>query len=134
MAFALTYHALRIVLTKDVFVCHPNKMAAIIKGEYGLTRVLIEHGLNVDTLLAKYGHLNWLDKANWGCNKNSHPTRKKSYLAPGGYKMTVHPLETVFYKPLWYENGRLLSEQYLNETIAYMEWALARKQSVDSIF
>jgi hypothetical protein len=129
MTFALTYRALEVVLANDVFKCHTNKNDSIMKGEYRLTRVLLEKRLNFDTLLAKYGDLNWLDKSNWGCNRNTHPTRFKTYFAPSGSLMTVYPLETVFYKPLWIEDGITLSEQYLNETIAYMNWALARKNS-----
>jgi hypothetical protein len=128
MAFALTYHALEVVLTRDVFICHMNKNLSILKGEYGLTRVLLEKQLNFDTLLAKYGSLNWLDKKNWRCNRNTHPTRLNTYVTPNDNLISVHPLETVFYKPLWIEDGIILSEQYLNETIAYMDWALARKK------
>jgi hypothetical protein len=127
MAFALTYRGLQAVLAYPIFVCHRSKQASVLKGEYGLTRALLKNGLNIDTLLLKYGSINWLDKKNWACNKNMHPTRKDTYIGVGDFKMTVHPLESVFYKPSWLENGILLSEQYLNETISYMDWAIKRK-------
>ncbi len=56
------------------------------------------------------------------------------YIGTYGQGMTVHPLEQVFYKPIWIQaghptdDGQLLSEAYLNETLTYMQWAVERRR------
>jgi hypothetical protein len=85
--------------------------------------------MNIDSLLLKYGDIDWRDKENWNCNNKTHPTRKGTY----GNGLTVHPLEQVFYKPIWLQaghptdDGQLVSEAYLNETLVYLEWAVERE-------
>jgi hypothetical protein len=106
-----------------VFKCHANKVNAIVDGEYGFSRVLLNHSLNLDTLLSKYGSVDWRNKSNWNCNGNRFADRHGTYEDG----MTVHPYETVFFKPLWLFNGHVLSEVYTNETFHYLDWAVKRK-------
>jgi hypothetical protein len=130
MAFAATYEAVKVASKSNVFSCHKTKYSAIHFGEYQFSQSLIENGMNIDSLLLMYGDLDWRDKENWSCNNKTHPTRKGTYKKG----LTVHPLEQVFYKPIWLQaghptdDGKLLSEAYLKETLTYLEWAAERKK------
>jgi hypothetical protein len=129
MAFAATYQAVVTGVNSNAFNCHKNRYDAIHSGEYAFSRSLLDNGMNIDSLLLKYGRVDWRDKQNWLCNNETHPTRKGTY----GNGMTVHPLEQVFYKPIWImsghatDDGKLISEAYLSDSFAYLEWALERK-------
>jgi hypothetical protein len=140
MAFAATYHAVEVALKQQtVFACHKSKFNAVVNGEYGFSRALLSANLNMDTLLMKYqSGVDWRDQRNWNCNGNMHPTRHRTYLADRGSaeethidekRLTVHPLETVFYKPIWIHRGKVESAAYVEETWAYLEWAWKQKFS-----
>jgi hypothetical protein len=132
MAFAATFKAVALGVSKHTFNCHTSKTDAIIKGEHGFSRALLEANMNFDTLLAKYARVDWrkITRHSLKCNKNIHPTRNSSYFAASGFRMTVHPFETIFYKPVWVSGGEqavIISEAYANETWEYLEWAVKRK-------
>jgi hypothetical protein len=132
MAFAATYEAVKMAHDDQVFRCHKNKVEVIHNGEYKFSLVLINKGMNLDSLLLKYGNVDWTNKSNWYCNRRKFPTRKGTY----DNGLTVHPLEQVFYKPIWIQaghptdDGKLISEAYLRETFTYLKWAVERKKSV----
>lgn len=85
----------------------------VVRGEYAISSILLEHGYNIDTLLLKYKGINWRDKANWKCNNNVHPSRVGMYDG-----ISQHPLETVFIKSSW---G--VGEPY---TSKYSSWIMAQ--------
>lgn len=37
-------------------------------GEYGITAALFDAGFTIDTLMSKYGAVDWTDRSNWNCN------------------------------------------------------------------
>jgi len=70
----------------------------VVLGEYGLTNVLMCHGYNIATLMARYRPgVDWRDDKHWGCNDNVHPSRHGTYDG-----ITMHPFETVFVKASWH--------------------------------
>jgi hypothetical protein len=122
-AFAATSYAVYLAWANGVFDCHQNKKDAIIEGEYGLSKLLLDNGLNIDSLLLKYGEIDWRKKENWNCNNNVHPTRRGSY----DDGMSVHPLEVVFHKPIWdLGSNKYLPSVYIKEVLTYMKWARNR--------
>lgn len=123
MAWAATFNALSVAWQSGVFRCFTSKTAAIVDGEYGLSRAVLAAGMNLDSLLLQYGHIDWRSSANWDCNNNVHPTRNGTY----GAGMSVHPLEVVFHKPSWMWDGEVFSTVYAGELRAYMNWALRRQ-------
>ena len=123
MAFAATSKAILIALRYNIFSCKKTKTDAILNGEYEFTNIILKNGMNIDTLLLKYGKIDWRKKKNWNCNNMAHPTRFKQYD-----EISVHPLEVIFHKPLWdIGNSTYLHDVYLNETKKYIKWARNRK-------
>ena len=130
MAFAATFEAIQVAWSaKTVFKCHESKEKAITDGEVGFSKVLLNNSMNLDTLLLKYADLDWRDPQNWNCNKYRIPVLNGKY----DDKMSVHPLETVFYKPLWLDHERVVSETYRKEVYAYLDW-LVNKKRQDRLF
>jgi hypothetical protein len=127
MAWAGTMQALDAAWQRGVFRCFTNKVDVIVDGEYGLSRAVLDAGMNLDALLLHYGPVDWRLEKNWDCNHNAHPSRQGSY-GPG---LSIHPLEVVFHKPVWrdLEGTEIHSTVYLRETRAYMEWAYRRRDA-----
>jgi hypothetical protein len=124
MAFAATLKAVQVAWsTGTVFACHKNKVDAIVNGEFGFSRALLNQSLNLDTLLSKYANIDWRNETYWNCNGNRFPDRKGTY----DDGITVHPYETIFYKPLWLFGGNVISEAYVKETYRYLDWAVKRR-------
>lgn len=122
MAFAASSYAVSLAFKNGVFDCKKNKVDAILTGEYKFSKVLLDNGLNIDSLLLKYGEIDWRKKENWECNNRLHPTRHNAYDG-----ISVNPLEVVFHKPLWDTgNDIYLHEVYYNETKKYLKWARSR--------
>jgi hypothetical protein len=70
-AFAIDAVGLKVVLAKGVFNLRTCKLCddgVVVGGEYGLSLALFEKGYTIDTLMAKYGNVDWLDQDNWNCN------------------------------------------------------------------
>jgi len=96
-AFAMSSRALKIVQTNGTsFRSHKNKQEAILAGEYNLTTVLLNHGVQIDSLLKAYDGIDWRDKHEWGCNGQRHPTRAGSYFGT-----SLNPMEVLFHKAHW---------------------------------
>lgn len=121
MAWAASMAALQVAEAAGVFRCFTSKHDAIVEGEYGLSRAVLSAGMNLDSLLLKYGSIDWRESRHWDCNRNRHPSRNNSYE-----NISVHPLEVVFHKPRWLWDGEALSDVYLNEVKQYMRWAAER--------
>jgi hypothetical protein len=123
-AFALSYEALNVVLTKgSSFQNHASKADAILDGEYALTDTVIQNGFSIDSLLKAYEKRDWLNKSGWNCNNFKHPSREGTYFG-----ISIHPLEVIFHKVSWGseanrgldapENRRVTGEA----TDLYMRW------------
>lgn len=98
-AFALSASALKFVRTFGTsFRTHENKKAAILDGEYNLTKVLMRGGFGIDTFLLAYQGVNWFDEAEWKCNRMRHPSRHATY-----HGISLSPLEVMFHKAVWGE-------------------------------
>lgn len=122
--FVTTPYITSNALKYKVFDCFTNKQDAIVKGEYGLSRLVLEMGYNMDSMLAKYGDIDWRNKSYWDCNEKKFPFLNKQY----GNNMDTHPFETVFHKPIWTSGDEIIADPYLNETYEYMKWARERKE------
>lgn len=133
---ALSYRGLLEAYKVGAFECHKTKIEAVEKGEYGLSKAIINAGLNIDSLLLKYSsQIDWRNKALWSSCQDS-PMYKNAYTDDNGRRLNVHPLETVFFKPTWLSVSKdplkpreVISEMYQNDTLAYMEWAIKRHMS-----
>ena len=79
-----------------IFYNHETKRDAVINGEYGLSRCIINNGFTIDCMLEKYKNINWYDGRNNFMNDNNHPSRKNSYF--GG---SIDPYEVIFHKWFW---------------------------------
>lgn len=125
MALAATRIAVLLAYENSVFSCKLDKSDAILSGEYNFSKVLLDNGYNIDSLLMKYGKIDWRKKEYWSCNNRMHPTRYKFYE-----NISVNPLEVVFHKPLWdIGNNNYLHDIYFNETIKYLKWARLRTKN-----
>ena len=100
-AFALSANALHTVLQHGTsFQQHSNKRAAILDGEFALTRTLMRHNISIDCLLLAYEGIDWFDKKNWDCNTLVYPSRESSYFGT-----SITPLEVIFHKMWWRSAG-----------------------------
>jgi hypothetical protein len=81
-----------------VFYQHATKRHAIIDGEYGLSKCILESGYSIDCMLPQYQGIDWLDPANHNKNNYRHPSRKNSF-----YGKSICPYDVVFHK--WYWHG-----------------------------
>jgi hypothetical protein len=70
-AFAIDGKGLQVLLARGVFATRTCKLCndgVVVMGEYGITVALFEKGYSIDTLMAKYGSVDWQDPINWKCN------------------------------------------------------------------
>lgn len=119
-SFALDREGLEVCLSAGtIFTNHPSKRDAIVHGEYGVSRAILDAGFTMDCLLYRYEGVNWRDPANWNLNNFKHPSRAGSYG-----NISVHPFEVVFHKPVWTYEGRITSEVSVPETYSYLNWRL----------
>lgn len=100
---------------ETVFCNHVDKKAAIIDGEYGLTKCIMKHGYTIDCMIQRYNGVDWYDKRNWNINNNKHPTRKNDYFGK-----SINPYEVIFHK--WYWEGKDLVnydivKHYVEQTV-----------------
>ena len=96
-AWATDQVGLQVLLDREtVFQSHPDKVSAILNGEYGMNIAIFKAGYTIDSLLLAYQGVDWTNRSNWGCNDNEHPSRSGTYFG-----VTQHPLETVFVKVEW---------------------------------
>lgn len=81
---------------RTIFCIHPTKEHAIVDGEYGISRAILEAGYSMDCMLYKYRNVDWRDEKNWTQNHNKHPSRQGSYDG-----ISIHPFEVIFHKWFW---------------------------------
>ncbi len=75
MAFAATLEAVQVAWHSGAFNCHKSKYNGIHEGEYTFSSSILKHGMNMDSLLLKYGQIDWRNETYWDCNDRVHPTR-----------------------------------------------------------
>ncbi|GAQ90930.1 hypothetical protein KFL_007030030 [Klebsormidium nitens] len=81
---------LGIMLEKGVLSCKQGWVDAIVTGELAASKVLLNEGYNIASLLTKYRGLDWRDRRNWDCN---------NLMNPIGYdEINAQPLEVMFVK------------------------------------
>jgi len=94
-AFAMSAESLRIVRKYGTsFRQHRNKTAAILDGEYALSKTIFDHRMTIDSLLFAYKGVVW--EPQMACNNLRHPSRHGAYFG-----MQMHPFETLFHKERW---------------------------------
>lgn len=95
-----------------------DKLDAIINGEYGLAKAMINASMGFDTLLYRYQGVDWLDRRNWDCNGNKFVGRNGGY--DGG---SIDPFEVIFFKRFWptlpYRDQAVVR---FEESARYMHW------------
>ena len=85
-----------ILRRSTVFQEHETKTDAILRGEYMMSRSVLEAGHNLASLQLAYKGVDWTDRANWHCNSHQFAARSGKYF--GG---SMHPFETLFHKAHW---------------------------------
>jgi len=111
------YHKIRILNdfgthTNTVWGKKYDKMDAIFTGEYGLSRILINNGYKVTSLLYDF---DCHDEKYWSINNNREPDRFNAFNG------TNIPLSTIFIKNLWrWENHYVGLPVLYNECINFM--------------
>jgi len=97
---------------KNIFCNHPNKHSAIVNGEYGLSKCILNNGYSLDCMLRKYQNIDWKDENNYNLNNNIHPSRNNSF-----YGKSINPYEVIFHKWYWKDSEKVnfnIIEQYVN--------------------
>jgi hypothetical protein len=99
--------------TNTVFGKKKDKTDAALTGEYGLSRILINNGYRVTSLL--YNHFDCHDPNKWKINGFKEPDRYKSF---NGKNV---PLNTIFIKNIWRSNDTYVSLPVLyNECLDFV--------------
>merc|ERR1711865_323224 len=109
--------------TGTVFQSHPDKLSAIINGEYGMNIAIFKAGYTIDSLLLAYQEMDWTNRSNWGCNDNEHPSRSGTYFG-----VTQHPLETVFVKVEWVHDDGTIDQIMPQYVDAYTSFSKRREE------
>jgi hypothetical protein len=97
---------------KTIFMNHNDKHSAIVNGEYGLSKCILDNGYTIDCMIRKYQGINWRNKNNYDLNEHLHPSRKNSF-----YGNSLNPYELIFYKWFWHNKPTVnfeIIEQYVN--------------------
>lgn len=97
---------------KTIFCNHPDKVSAIVNGEYGLSNCIFKHGYTIDCLLPEYQNIDWTNEKNYKFNNNIHPSRKNSF-----YGKSINPYDVIFHKWYWHGSENVnfdIIEQYVN--------------------
>lgn len=75
---------------------HDTKYAAIVEGEYGLSRCMLRHDRNIGCMLRRYEGIDWREKVHWHYNGYQHPSRAGSFFGS-----SIDPYEVIFHKWYW---------------------------------
>ena len=96
-----------------IFYNHSTKVAAIICGEYALSKCILENGYTIDCMIPKYQNTDWLNINSHSLNKNKHPSIKNSF-----YGGSINPYDVVFHKWHWHGEPKVNFEiirQYVDD-------------------
>lgn len=81
---------------RTIFIEHPDKVSAIVNGEYGLSNCILKNGYSIDCMLKPYQGINWKDSKNYNKNNNLFPSRRNSF-----YGYSINPYQVIFHKWHW---------------------------------
>jgi hypothetical protein len=110
--------------TNTVFGKKYNKQDAVLTGEYGLSRILINNGYKITSLLYDF---DCHDEKFWSINSNIEPDRYNKFNG------TNIPLSTIFIKHLWrWDNSYVSLPVLYNECMEYMFSKLNMKRLIYS--
>ncbi len=96
----------------NIFKNHQTKFGAVINGEYGTGRCILENGYNIDCMLNLYQNIDWRNKENWHKNNYKHPSRHNSF-----YGKSINPYEVIFHKWYWHEEENLVNFDLIDEYV-----------------
>lgn len=85
---------------QTVFCNHVDKYSAIINGEYGLSKCILNNGYLIDCILPKYQNIDWSNSNNYSLNNCIHPSRHNSF-----YGSSINPYDVIFHKWYWHNNN-----------------------------
>lgn len=80
-------------MDENVFKCWSSMWDVIWHGELGSSLAMLKAGYNLDSFMLRYQGIDWLDPANWGCNKQHNPYGEYFYDGIG-----LNPFEVLFVK------------------------------------
>ena len=83
---------------KTIFCNHDNKYSAIVNGEYGLSKCILENGYSIDCMLPKYQNIDWRNRDYYDMNNNIHPSRNNSFFGS-----SINPYDVIFHKWFWHD-------------------------------
>merc|ERR1712216_649397 len=93
-------------------------MGAIIRGEYALSRSILDAGYNLASLQMAYANVDWSKRHNWKCNGHRFAARSGQYFG-----ISMHPFETIFHKIHWETNvSALQAHVRAEEAELYATW------------
>jgi len=91
--WALDVKGLNLLLNNSsVFACHRNMMDTIHNGEIGASRIILNSGFGIDSLMKKYQNTDFGLASNRNCNNGRNPT------TVGVDGISLEPFEVVFVK------------------------------------
>jgi len=97
---------------QTIFCNHNNKYSAIVNGEYGLSKCILQNGFSIDCMLPNYQNIDWTNYNNYKLNKNKHPSRKNSF-----YGYSINPYDVIFHKWYWHNQDTVnfeIVKQYVD--------------------
>ena len=97
---------------KTIFYNHPDKYSAVVKGEYGLSKCILENGYSIDCMLPKYQNIDWRNPKNYDLNNNIHPSRTNSYFGT-----SINPFDVIFHKWYWSYNNDKVNFNIIDEYV-----------------
>jgi hypothetical protein len=51
-----------------VLACYDNMADTIYNAEVGASRIILDQGYTIDSLMLKYQHVDWTNTSNWNCD------------------------------------------------------------------
>lgn len=113
-----------------IFQNHPSKTSAIVHGEYGLSKCLLNtHGFNIGCMLSRYQGIDWRDQRHWTINNNRHPSRRDSFFG-----QSVDPYEVVFHKWHWAGHPHVLFDEVVRPHILRTNQHLFHQRHPETTF
>ena len=87
---------------QNIFCNHNDKCSAIVYGEYGLSKCILNSGYSIDCMIPKYQNIDWTNNNNYNLNNNIFPSRKNSF-----YGYSLNPYEMIFHKWFWHNEDNV---------------------------
>eukprot|EP01026_Neomeris_dumetosa_P032392 TRINITY_DN2570_c0_g2_i1.p2 TRINITY_DN2570_c0_g2~~TRINITY_DN2570_c0_g2_i1.p2 ORF type:complete len:411 (-),score=42.80 TRINITY_DN2570_c0_g2_i1:664-1896(-) len=106
---------------EHILKCYEDAQLGIWYGDSGASLKILKNNYNLESLLTRYGKVDWRDETNWGCNDNDTPERQFGYDG-----ISIHPFETLFVRTS--DNLLDLKWQAARTAYKYDMWTGAQKQ------